>query len=220
MGPAATIDFMSRVLSRHPVARDQDQIRLIVDMNPQVPDRNAAVAGTGESPASMLAAMAQGLARAGADFIVMPCNAAHAFAGAVRAATPLPFIDIIEASRDVVLAQLPNAKRAGVLGATGCLDARLYPKAFAGSGVAVLSPEDGTRAAFMDLLYRIKAGDTGPAVRAGMRGIAMSLIDAGAEAIVAGCTEVPLVLDSADLPLPLINTSDVLADCVIAHAGL
>lgn len=59
MGPAATIDFMRKVLAfsqaaRGPGTAEQDDVRLLVDSNPAVPDRNAAVAGTGPSPAHTL----------------------------------------------------------------------------------------------------------------------------------------------------------------------
>ena len=88
MGPAATIDFMAKVLrhSQASAAREQDNVRMIVDSNPSLPDRNAAIAGTGPSPAAGLAAMARGLQAAGAQVLTMPCNAAHAFADAVTEA--------------------------------------------------------------------------------------------------------------------------------------
>ena len=66
MGPAATVHFMGRVLALTPAARDQDHVRLIVDNNGGVLDRNAAVRGQGPSPGPELANMARGLERAGA----------------------------------------------------------------------------------------------------------------------------------------------------------
>ena len=71
----------------------------------------------------------------------------------------------------------------------------------------------------MALLHRIKAGDVGAEARAEMVDIAGALQAAGAEAIIAGCTEVPLVLAAGDLPLPLINSTEALARATIAAAG-
>ncbi len=217
MGPAATVHFMARVLALTPAKTDQDHVRLIVDNNGGVLDRNAAIRGEGPSPARALADMAQGLERAGSEVLVMPCNTAHAFAAEVRAATALPFIDLIEATCDEAMAARP--RRVGVLAADGCRRAGLYQAAFARRGVEALLGGAGDHEAFMDLIYRIKAGDLGPDVRARVRSLAEGLISAGAEVIVAGCTEVPLVLASDDLSAPLIDSIDALARATIAAAG-
>ncbi len=218
LGPKATLDFFAKVLERTRAERDQDHLHLLIDNNPQVPNRNEAVAGTGPSPAPALAQMARGLEAAGADFLVMACNAAHAFKGAITEATSLPFISIIEETVAATLERQPGVATLAVLAAAGCLDAGLYRDAFAAHGVRTLEPEGERRERFMELLYRIKAGDKGPAVRTDMRALAAELIAEGAEVLVAGCTEVPLVLFEDDLSVPLIDSTDVLVDATIAHA--
>lgn len=219
MGPAATIDFMAKVLRHSQVdaAREQDNVRLIVDSNPALPDRNAAVAGTGPSPAPQLAAMARGLAAAGAEMLVMPCNAAHAFAPAVVAATPLPFINMIEAAAAEVADRYPGVRRVGVLAAAGAADARLYETALEPLDIAAITPTDDVRDMFMRGLWRIKDGDLVQG-REAVRQVAEALIAAGAEAVIAGCTEVPLVLSPTDLPVPLIDATDVLAQQTVRSA--
>jgi len=217
MGPAATVHFMSRVLDLTPAASDQDHLRLIVDNNSGVLDRNAAVAGNGPSPAPVLAGMARGLQRAGAEMLVMPCNTAHAFAGAIVAASDLPFVDLIEATTNEAVAH--QASRVGVLAADGCLQAGLYQHAFARRHVAPVLLELRAQARFMALLHAIKAGDRGADVRAGMQTLAADLVAAGAQALVAGCTEVPLVLGAEDVSVPLTDSLDALARATIAAAG-
>lgn len=216
MGPAATVHFMSRVLDLTPAESDQDHLRLIVDNNGAVLNRNAAVGGTGPSPAPVLVSMARGLGRAGAEMLVMPCNTAHAFAGAIRAASDLPFIDLIEATSDEAVSH--NASRAGVLAADGCLQAGLYQHALAHRHVAPILLEPRSQLRFMALLSAIKAGDRGPDVRAGMKALADELVAAGAQALVAGCTEVPLVLGPEDVTVPLTDSLDALARATIAAA--
>ena len=215
MGPAATLDFFGRVLARSEAARDRDHIRLIIDCNPQVPDRNVGAQAGEPTTGEVLAQMARGLVAAGAQLLVMPCNAAHACAADIRAAVAVPFIDMIEVTADAGAAA---ARTVGVLAADGALDAGLYQSAFAARGVAVLTPEAPQQARFMSLLHRIKAGDVGAASRAEMQALAQSLIGRGAEAIVAGCTEVPLVLDASDLTVPLVNCTEVLAQATVAAA--
>lgn len=223
MGPAATIDFMTKVLrhSQASAAREQDNVRLIVDSNPALPDRNAAIAGVGPSPAPGLAVMARGLHAAGAQLLVMPCNAAHAFADAVVEATPLPFIHLIEETVATVAHEHGAARRIGVLAANGAAEARLYERALEARELTPMVPDAAVRAGFMEAIWRIKAGDM-EAARRGVMAAAVELIEAGAEVIIAGCTEVPLVIGASDLPAPLIDSTDVLArrTVALARAGL
>lgn len=219
MGPAATIDFMGKVLrySQAGAASEQDNVRLLVDSNPWLPDRNAAIAGTGPSPAAELAAMARGLVAGGAELLVMPCNAAHAFADAVVAATPVPFLNLIDETVAAVARDYPTARRIGVLAVSGAVQARLYEDALAARGLEPIVPINEERAHFMQAVWAIKAGDLACG-GAAVRETAERLIARGAEVIVAGCTEVPLVLGPADLAVPLIDSTDVLAQQAVLTA--
>jgi aspartate racemase len=216
MGPAATLAFLARVQLLTPATRDQDHLRLIVDCNPNVPDRNAAARGEGPSPGPVLAQMARGLESAGAELLVMPCNTAHEFAGAITAASALPFIDLIETASAAAMAHAPRT--VGLLAADGCLAAGLYQRTLARRGVACLTCTPEAQATFMALLYRIKAGDRGAAVRGAMRDLALALVSRGAEVVLAGCTETPLVLAAEDIETPLVDSVDALARRTVAVA--
>lgn len=219
MGPAATIDFMAKVLrhSQAGAAREQDNVRMIVDSNPSLPDRNAAIAGTGPSPAAGLAAMARGLQAAGAQVLTMPCNAAHAFADAVTEATPLPFLHLVEETVSAVARDHGQKRRIGVLAVNGAAEARLYERALEAREMLPIVPDEATRAAFMEAVWQIKAGDLASG-REGVMAAAMRLIEQGAQVIIAGCTEVPLVIGPEDLPVPVIDSTDILAQRAVAFA--
>ena len=218
MGPAATADLFGKIIAATGAARDQDHLRIFVDNNPALPDRNAALEGSGPSPGPMLAAMAAGLERSGAGLIVMACNTAHAFQPDIEAALAVPFVSMIDATVTATLARAPHAKRVGVLAASGCVRAGLYQTAFAARGVTALMTEGATHACFMDLVYRIKGGDTGAEVRAAMREVAQEILGSGVDALVAGCTEAPLVLEQGDVSPPLIDSAAALAERVVVLA--
>ena len=96
MGPAATVDFLQRLLDAHPVSRDQDHVPTVVWNVPQIPDRQLALAGQGADP---LPAMAEGMARlnaAGATCIAIPCNTAHAWWGPLSAHSAAPVLHIVD----------------------------------------------------------------------------------------------------------------------------
>jgi aspartate racemase len=218
MGPQATADFLAKLTAATPVECEQDHLRVHIDSNPKVPDRSEAIAGCGESPGPVLAAMATGLERAGADFLVMPCNSAHAFEPEIRAAVNVPFISMIDETCAACEQAFPNAQRIGLLATRGCIEARLYQNAFARTGrtAVVLASADEER--LMALLYRIKLGDLSHAARDAMRAFGETLIDAGADAIVAACSEVPLVLSGGDLTRPVLDATSHLARRCVRYA--
>lgn len=213
MGPAATLDFLGKLQALTPVERDEDHIRVIVDINPQIPDRSDPFA----RPGPVLAEMAGGLQGAGAQVLAIACDSAHVHADLISRASGLPLVDMIEtASR---AARDTGARRAGVLGARDAV--RLYHEYIAAQGMGLVTLPRDDQARFMDLVGRIKAGDLGAAVREGMRQLAEVLVREGAEAVIAGCTEVPLVLDPGDVRAPLIDAGEELARrCVSVCLGL
>ena len=217
LGPQATVEFFQRVVQETPASCDQDHLHLIVDSDPTLPNRNDAIAGRGPSPGPGLAAIAKRLETAGADLVVMVCNTAHAFQPEIEAAlTTTPFLSLIEVTIDAVRTAHPEARRIGILAAEGCLEADLYGRAARAHGLEPIGPTDSESAQFMDLLYRIKAGDSGSAERTEMQGLAQALVRRGAEVLIAACTEIPLVLSAADVAVPVISSTDELVRQVIA----
>ncbi len=215
LGPAATLDFFAKLLAATAAERDQDHLHVIVDCDPTLPNRNEAIAGTGPSPGPGLVAMARRLEGAGAEMLVLVCNTAHAWADEIRAAVSVPFESLIEVTCDEVSRR--GARRAGVLAADGCRAAGLYDEALGARGIEPIGLEAADQAEFMRLLYAIKRGDVGAAVRADMRRLGTELIRRGADVVIAGCTEVPLVL--ADLECPLLSSTDLLVARTVLLAG-
>lgn len=215
MGPEATVDFMAKVLALTPAARDQDHIRMLVDHNPQVPNRQRAILADGDDPGPDLAAMAARLETAGADFLVIPCNTAYVFADSITSAVTIPLISIIEVTIDA----LPDGcSRAGLLATDGCVRAGVYQDGLEARGIDVVLPDDAQMIALMDLIGRIKAGDTGADVGSAMQALAEALVLRGAEALIAGCTEIPLVLSESMVDVPLIASTDALAERTVRYA--
>lgn len=212
MGPAATLAFLTRVQALTPAEGDADHIRVVMDMNPQVPDRNTR---PGEAEAE-LAAMAARLRDVGAEVMAMPCNTAHAQGAGIRAVcveAGVDFIDMIAATAEAVAET--GARRVGVLATPG--GEALYQVALGERGLEAVLLAGEDRAAFMRLVYGVKRGDVGEAARAEMRRLAGALIAGGAEVLLAGCTEVPLLLRPEDAPAPLVDSAEVLARTCVAR---
>jgi len=216
MGPGATIDFMSKVLSLTAADSDQDHVRMLVNHNPKVPDRQIDTAEQRQVVQEILAEMALGLETAGADFLVMPCNTAHGFLDLARDKVSIPFVNIVTETVQTVREAEPEAASVGILATDACLKADLYQPAVHDAGMSVLLPSASEQATVMKLIFRIKSGDQGSDVAHEMSNLANSLIQRGADVLIAGCTEIPLVISAQGLTVPFISSTDVLAERSVA----
>jgi aspartate racemase len=218
LGPEATLDFFGKVLHHSKATKDQDHIHVIIENNPKTPNRNDAIAGRGPSPAPALADMARALERAGADFVVMACNTAHAYEVDIRATLTKPFVSLIAEVVDEVRRLHPEARQVGVLATQGSRDAKIFAPAFARHGIEVVQLDEASQARFMALLYRIKAGERSKDIRNEMQQLGEELVAMGADILIAGCTEVPLVLQQGDNTKIMIDSTDVLARRSVIYA--
>lgn len=213
MGPAATVEFFRRLVASTPAAIDQAHIRILIDNNPHVPDRVDAILGRGPDPGPTLASMARGLADSGADFLTMPCNTGHVFQSAIREAVSIPFIDMIEETARVV-----TVGSVGLLATTGTVRTGLYRVACASRGIALIEPDPEDQELTMDIIRRVKAGGSGHSVRDHAAAVVRRLAERGAEAVIAGCTEISLI-PGAHMPIPWIDALDCLVEAAI-HIAL
>lgn len=217
MGPEATVLLMQKVLRAVPARDDADHVPLIVHQNPQVPSRIAAlIEGTGEDPAPVLAEMARGLHAAGAQALAMPCNTAHAYAATIRAAAPLPFLDMIAASARHLSGAGVGARRVGMLASPATRRAGVFDAPFAAAGLdAVFLPDEG---GLLPLIRAVKAGAAPAGLGPGLRDAARALSDAGADYLLVACTELSLLTDHLDGARPWVDSLDLLTAEIVAFA--
>ncbi|MBY6162450.1 amino acid racemase [Mameliella alba] len=204
MGPQATILLMQKVLDAVPAQDDADHVPLIVHQNPAVPSRIAAlIDGTGPSPLPALQAMARDLEAAGATALAMPCNTAHHYAAGIRAATDLPFIDMLSATAKA----LSDKGRIGILASpatrlTGVFDHYL-------DAPFTAPPDD---APLLEMIRAIKAGATAQQILPALTEEARRLQERTDHILIA-CTELSL---AAPLLPPDVAWTDSL-DCLVAR---
>ena len=217
MGPLATIDFMHKVLGATPASSDQDHVPLIVSSIPQVPDRTAAFRGDGASPLAAMLASGQRLADAGAGLVVIPCNTAHLWYAEIQSALDLPMLHLVDAALEDAVACVGAGASIGLL----CTDATLA------SGLYLNRPQPGPRVQWTlptasEMLELVMPGIA--AVKAGelergaelLSAAAQALVRRGAQALVLGCTEVPVVVGPANVSVPVIDATVSLARRTVA----
>jgi len=218
MGPEATIDLFYKIIKSTPAEKDQDHLRIIIDNNPKIPDRTTAILGKGEDPLPALQETARNLEKAGADFIIIPCNTAHYYISQIQESVNIPILNMIEETAKETQQRTPQIKKIGLLASMGTYKMEIYHQHFKKFNIEVISPEEKDKEEVMKVIYAVKAGDLSEKVKKNIIQIAQKLIDKGAEAIITGCTEIPLILKEGDIPVPLIDPTKVLAEIAIQKA--
>lgn len=220
MGPAATADFYQKIIRATPAKGDQDHLQVLIFSNPWIPDRTAAIRGDGPDPLPALVKSAEVLVRGGADFLTIPCVTAHHFFEALQRAVQVPILHLIGETVTAVLNEHPGLRCLGLLATSGTLQSRLFETHFEPRGFRILTPEPAVQAAaVMEAIYAVKQGKPWEQPRRLIREAAAHLRSRGAEAILAGCTEVPLILQDGDLSVPVIDPTWILAQAAVRRAS-
>ncbi len=219
-GPLATVDFERRLLTLANAASDQEFPVVITFNNAQIPDRTEAILGRGPSPTPEIIRTIEVLKRAGAEILCFPCNTSHAFYEEYAPALHgVEFVHLPKTVKAYVKTCLPDVQTIGILCTEGTRISGVYDREL-GKEHTIIYPEEITQTTCVSqAIYGergIKAGSiTEP--RELLKTAVDELISHGAEAILLACTELPLVLNKASVPL--INTSEVLAKAVLARAN-
>jgi len=215
MGPAATILLMQKVMDAVPARDDADHVPLIVHQNPQVPSRIAAlIERSGPDPGPVLARMARDLEAAGAQALAMPCNTAHARAGAIRAATDLPFLDMPELTAERLAAS--GARRIGMLASPATRIADVFAAPLAARGLTPLFLDDD--APLLEIIRAVKSGADMATLAPRLHAQSAMLAERGADHLLVACTELSLMVDALPADMPRTDSLDCLTGAIVAFA--
>jgi aspartate racemase len=165
----------------------------------------------------MMLASARKLQEAGANFLICPDNTVHQGLDLVRARSPLPWLHIAE----VVAENAVRAgyKRVGLTGTKYLMEGPVYPSKLASRGVEIHLPKPAERTRinsiiFDDLVYgRFRNEDLFY-----FQQVIESMKRAGCEAVILGCTEIPLLVSPEESPLPTLDSTRLLARAALKYA--
>ncbi len=217
MGPEATVDFQRRIVEGTPAHDDIDHIRVLVDNNPKIPSRIAAlIEGTGDDPTPVLVAMAQGLESQGADFLTVPCNTAHYYLPAIARGVNIPVLDMIALAIARLGALSPKPKKIGMLASPAVRKVGLYAERLSEGGFEALFPDAKGEAAVFAMIRAVKAKAVTEQIQADYDLAIAGLRDAGADAFLIACTELSLLPPPQGRPF--VDALDALVDETIRSA--
>jgi aspartate racemase len=219
MGPEATVEFQRRLIAAVPARDDADHIHVLVDNNTKIPSRIAAlIEGHGEDPLPVLIAMAQGLERQGADFLVIPCNTAHYYLRAIAAAVSIPLLDMVGLSIARLAALSPIPERIGMLASPAVQKVGLYASRLKSAGFTALFPDEAGEAKMLGVIRAVKANAVTAQHRRDYSAIANAVAQAGAQAFLIACTELSVLGPPEGLALPSVDALDALVDATVREA--
>lgn len=223
VGPAATIDFMSKIVSGTTANSDQDHIKMIVEHNPQIPDRTENIIGQGADPTLSLYSTCKKLEKGGANIIAIPCNTAHAFLNQIQPKLTIPVINILTATVNFIKDKLPSTKLIGLMATSGTLRSGLYQGALNSADLDYIIPDEERQELVMNSIYGdkgVKAGYSTGICKEQILSVIKHLAGQGADIIILGCTELPIIVNSADTEFDIffVDPTEILANTCIALA--
>ena len=213
MGPQATILIMQKLLAGVQARDDADHIPLIVDQNPQVPSRiRHLLEGTGDDPGPVLADMARRLVAGGAEALAMPCNTAHHYAGAIRTAVTVPFLDMVALSVAHAAELAGESRFVGILASPAVRKVGLFDAGLAKHGLKGLYAPD--EVAMLAAIRQIKAEGPQPFARDTLKAASEELLARGAGVQMIACTEFSLIADAVAQKIKSFDTLDLLVRAI------
>ena len=212
MGPAATVDFLAKVIAATPARADQEHVPMIVSNIPQIPDRSRAIMEKTDAPLAALLEALNMLQNAGAEVLVMPCNSAHRWFGELARHASIPMLHIVDAVKRqaVDVGESPL----GLMATRGTIRAGIYQDRFGSASGRLILPDEDGQIAVDSAILKVKAGLNGR--QDAERGV-QGLMAKGALRIILACTELPLALLQSPLKEYCIDATEALAkQCVAA----
>lgn len=167
--------------------------------------------------AEMMLSSADKLAKAGADFLICPDNTIHQAFGFVEARSPLPWLHIAEVA--ATEAEARGFKRIALTGTRWLVESEVYPEKLAEKGLAYLRPDAGERMEITRIIMdELVCGVFKPEAVTAFQRIIGRLKQEGCDAVVLGCTEIPLVMNDGNSPLPTLDSTRLLGRAALRRA--
>ncbi|RSZ55952.1 amino acid racemase [Massilia atriviolacea] len=169
--------------------------------------------GVGE----LMLSSAHKLAAAGADFLICPDNTIHQALPGILARSPLPWLHIADVVAGEALAR--GYRRVGLTGTRWLVESEVYPERFGARGLATVRPGLAARMEINRIIMdELVNGECKPAAVAYFQKTIARMKDGGCDAVLLGCTEIPLIMNNSNSPLPTLDSTRLLARAALRHA--
>ena len=214
MGPEATASFYLGIINRCQrelgAKYNSDFPPIIINSAP-VPDGRMWEGFSKSKVEKFLRVNIRILEEAGADFVAVPCNSVHHFLPTMRKAVRIPVLSIVEeTAREIAKRSLTKVL---LLATKFTVESRVYDRPIAERGITLVKPTPAQQRLVQKIIINTESGQRAKSDRAAIVRIVNNLIErTGIDGVIAGCTEIPLLVQQKDIPIPLLDTIDILAE--------
>lgn len=217
MGPAATIDLYTKITNLTNAKCDQDHIHVIIDSYPQIPDRTEYIINKKNNPLPFMVESANRLKNAGCKTIIIACNTAHYFAEEIEQKSNVKIIHIAKIATKALKERFPLAKNIAIIATNGTKTAKIYDNILEQMDLNSIKIEENIQNNIMSCIYNgVKANK----VIEYSELFANSIHSIKADAFIAACTEIPILLQflNKELKNKFIDATEELAKEAIKYA--
>lgn len=170
-----------------------------------------------DAACEMILAASQSIEAGGADFIVISCNDVHRFVPDVAPHLSIPFLHIAEVTADSIAAR--GLSTVALLGVMKTMEGNFYQGILSDRDIRTLVPEPDERAYVHDkIMDEMVANIFSDETKTGYLALIDNLHQRGAEGVILGCTEIPLLLDAEEIPVPSFSTTELHCQAAIERA--
>jgi len=229
IGPAAGVLLQKYIVEGENGDADDAHIPFLMYNNPKIPNNYRSWTGEGKLATPAMVYTAKALKRAGATHVCLACNTAHVYANEIQKQAHIPVISMIDITAEGVIAQLSrkhshdfkkSTVKVGLLSTIGTAQSQIFHDSFmkVNRSAEVLVPDASGADKVQECIIRVKSGDFRSDIYDTFRTEAELLLKKGAQCIITGCTEIPLVFSETstkDFPVPIVDPMKYLARHII-----
>ncbi len=213
MGPEATTEFYRRIIR---ICQQDYGAKYDFDFPPifiyNLPLPDIVESSGDESVIKLLEEGFNKLKSVDCDFVAVPCNTVFYFTDKID--VDIPIVNIIEET--FFEAKRRNLKKVGILSTTNTARKRLYESVF--DGIEILQPSETEQERINEIILRVLTGFKVQEDKDYLKAICKELEKKGAEAIILGCTEIPLLISQKDCEIEILDTLQILSEAVVKKA--
>ncbi|WP_066501068.1 aspartate/glutamate racemase family protein [Abyssisolibacter fermentans] len=217
MGPLATSILYKKIIYFTDAKIDQEHLNILINNNAAIPDRTEYILGKGESPLKSLIETSQNLEKAGADYLIMPCNTAHYFYDQIVSEINIPFLNMIEETAEYVISNW-KIDKVGLLATKGTYISKVYDDIFERYNIEIVKPNQENTEKIMKFIYNIKAGREDIELDS-FYNAKLELEEKGVDVFILGCTELSTAYDLFDIKGQFVDPLEIIAKKAIAFGG-
>ena len=217
MGPLATSDLFNKIIKYTDANKDSEHIHILIDNNTSIPDRSKFILNGGESPLNEIVSSAKKLENAGADFLIIPCNTSHYLYDEIIKKVNIPIVNMIDEVAKYL--EKNNIKKVGLLATTGTIKSGIYKKHLDLHNIETIIPNEEEQEIVMSFIYdEIKSKTDNYDLNKILK-VVESLKNKGSEALILGCTELPIALNEKNTNMKCVDSTLILALKAIEESG-